>query len=109
MDLDVPKSITKSKTRLFDEVHWMVDCFLLSVLLDNLLRNAIHYGLENVLVVANGHFLQVEISVPSEGSFDDSGYGLKIVSRLCDVNNWNLIINSDSPCFVVTIDLDGTG
>jgi len=91
------------------EVHWMVDRFLLSVLLDNLLRNAIHHGLENVLVVANGHSLRVENSVPSEGSFDESGYGLKIVSRLCDVNNWNLIINSDGPCFIVTIDLDGTG
>jgi len=67
-DLDVPKCITKSKTRLFDEVHWMVDRFLLSALLDNLLCDAIHHGLENVLVVANGHSLRVENSVLSDGS-----------------------------------------
>ena len=66
-DLDVPKCITRSKTRLFDEVHWMVDRFLLSALLDNLLRNAIHHGLESVLVVANGHSMWVENSMPSDG------------------------------------------
>ncbi|WP_010323352.1 sensor histidine kinase [Marinobacterium stanieri] len=76
---------------------WHIHPFVLSVILDNLLRNALEYGDEGVRIEATATVLRVlnpcaefqEQTVPeaSLASPEHYGYGLQIVEQLCDKAN----------------------
>lgn len=86
-------------------IEWQVDHFLLSILLDNLIRNAIHHGQEQVRISANDSLLQVTNYISSENNAGNTGIGLDIISRLCEVNGWQHKVTKDHGHFVVEIEV----
>lgn len=62
---------------------------LTPVLVDNLLRNALAYAEDWVLVRADVHGIEIENDVPEHPrSSASTGYGLQIVSRICERQGW---------------------
>jgi len=86
-------------------IKWQVDHFLLSILLDNLIRNAIHHGQEEVMISANDSLLQVTNTISSENNTGNTGIGLDIISRLCEVIGWQQKVTRDHIYFIVEIEV----
>ena len=88
------------------QIQWQVDRFLLSILLDNLIRNSFRHGQEEVLIVAEDSSLQVSNCISSGDKTDNTGIGLDIVSRLCEVNGWLQKITRNQGRFTVDITIE---
>jgi hypothetical protein len=59
------------------------------VLIDNLLRNAIAYADTWILVRADARAIEIENDVREQPrSSASTGYGLQIVSRICERQGW---------------------
>jgi signal transduction histidine kinase len=74
------------------------------VLIDNLLRNAVAYADTWIAVRADARGIEIENDVPSQPrSSSSTGYGLQIVSRICERQDWVLMHGFESGRFTVRV------
>ncbi|KPF48856.1 hypothetical protein D621_15880 [beta proteobacterium AAP51] len=74
------------------------------VLIDNLLRNAVAYADTWIAVRADARGIEIENDVPSQPrSSSSTGYGLQIVSRICERQGWVLMQGFESGRFTVRV------
>jgi len=91
--------------KLNSELHWFVRQEFLSLLLANLIQNAIRHC--QGAVELEGYALGFKL----RNAFDEravaisKGIGLQIVQRLCDSQGWTLNIDWDKQYFVVEVGL----
>lgn len=65
--------------------NWPVPSFILSVIIDNLLRNALVHGSGDIEISndADSLLIRNRINDQADGEQDSHGYGLMIVEQLC--------------------------
>lgn len=79
------------------------DPIMLNILIHNLINNAIQHGGQRILITANQNSLIIANTLPDVLSIGGFGYGLEIVSRICEYAGWGLRIRSTRRTFSVKI------
>jgi len=87
------------------DIHWQVRPLMVSILLDNLLRNALLHSDQPVALIAHGKHLQVSNSIGSPTDAEQLGIGLQIVNRICDANHWAYKIDQGERHFSFSVEL----
>jgi signal transduction histidine kinase len=77
-----------------DEIQWQLKPVMLSMLIDNLLRNALQHGDKSIKITATLNQLCISNKTLQEIDFVQQGIGLQIVQRISDANNWHLNIET---------------
>ena len=84
---------------------WSLRGSMLSLLLDNLIRNALRHSSHSVEVTAHRWGLEVSNQLDSDQLDNKGEFGLQIVERICQQNAWQLEICPGAKQFVVTVRL----
>lgn len=78
---------------------------LCPVLIDNLLRNAVAYADTWIVVRADARGVEIENDVRQQPrSSSSTGYGLQIVSRICERQGWAFVYRCQSGRFAARVD-----
>jgi signal transduction histidine kinase len=113
------KSITM-ESNIDDQVKILLNSSLVSILLNNILSNAIRHNVENgkINVALNSASLMVKNTgpqheIPTEELFkrfrkgqssgDSIGLGLSIVKQICDLGNFNVELTYKEPWHTITV------
>jgi signal transduction histidine kinase len=86
---------------------------MLTMVLDNLIRNALKHGVDDISIIAHSNKITIENQTVVNTSFqqesntesplEGESIGLQIVERICLANNWELKITPQKQCFNVRI------
>lgn len=87
---------------------------MLTMVLDNLIRNALKHGVDDINITADSNKITIANETVANTSFEDEGeeeesviegesIGLQIVERICLANNWQLQITAREQRFDVSI------
>ncbi|WP_075173955.1 sensor histidine kinase [Neptunomonas phycophila] len=85
------------------EIHWHIRPLMLSILLDNLLRNALQHSDQSVSLNANGQKLTITNPISNAIDGEQQGVGLQIVNRICEASRWDYDINQSGNCFSFSV------
>ncbi|KPF47582.1 hypothetical protein IP87_00595 [beta proteobacterium AAP121] len=78
------------------------------VLIDNLLRNAVAHADRWIVVRADAHAIEIENDVPEQPRASSStGYGLQIVSRICERQGWAFACGREGAHFMARVSFQG--
>jgi signal transduction histidine kinase len=86
-----------------DEIQWQLKPVMLSMLIDNLLRNALQHGDKSIKITATLNQLCISNKTLQEIDFLQQGIGLQIVQRISDANNWHLHIETSDQQFKASL------
>jgi len=87
----------------FTELNWQLKPVMLTMVIENLVRNALRHGKEDINIIADQHSLTISNPHSLEHSFKEKGIGLQIVQRICDANQWTLEVSTQQAHFSVNI------
>jgi signal transduction histidine kinase len=87
----------------FVEFNWQLKPVMLTMVIENLLRNALRHGDGNIKISADQHALTISNHHSLAQCFKEKGIGLQIVQRICDANQWPLTIDAQQASFSVNI------
>jgi len=87
----------------FTELSWQLKPVMLTMVIENLVRNALRHGKEHINIIADQHSFTISNSHSLENSFKEKGIGLQIVQRICDANQWILEVRAQQTHFSVNI------
>ena len=87
---------------------------MLTMVLDNLIRNALKHGVDDINIIADSNKITIANQTVANASFEDEkegeenasegeSIGLQIVERICLANNWQLQITAQEQRFDVSI------
>ena len=82
---------------------WHLRPNMLSIVTDNLIRNALRHSSHHVDVIVNQQGMVVMNRLDAETDASQCGIGLQIVRRICDAEGWQLLINKERNSFEVSI------
>jgi signal transduction histidine kinase len=85
------------------EFNWQLKPVMLTMVIENLLRNALRHGDDAITISADQYCLTVSNQHSIQHSFKEKGIGLQIVQRICDANQWALEVNAQQTSFSVHI------
>lgn len=85
------------------ELNWQLKPVMLTMVIENLVRNALRHGEDKIEIIADQHSLTISNPHSLEHSFKEKGIGLQIVQRICDANQWQLKISAQQTYFSVNI------
>ena len=83
--------------------NWRLRPNMLSIVVDNLIRNALRHSSHHVDVIVKPRGLVVLNRLDAATDAGQCGIGLQIVRRICDAEGWQLLINNGNNCFEVEI------
>jgi len=86
-----------------DDIHWRLKPLMLSILLDNLIRNALQHSQHEVSIITGRQSLRVSNPVDAGENTERRGIGLQIVSRICEANGWRHLVEETPESFEVTV------
>lgn len=87
-----------------DDVSVQAPTAALTIVFDNLLRNALHYGEDRLTIALDTH--QVTFTNPlsaGQSHGDRFGYGLEIVQRICTQLGWACDTHATADRFIATV------
>ncbi|MGB0467676.1 MAG: histidine kinase dimerization/phospho-acceptor domain-containing protein [Pontibacterium sp.] len=91
------------------ELEWQAKPLMLSILMDNLIRNALQHSSQPICITASHASLEVQNPIDEaekdQARAEQQGFGLQIVKRICEANQWQCDIQSDNSRFSVCIRL----
>jgi len=97
-------AINRQRIRVnIEAIRWRLKPLMLSILLDNLIRNALQHSHHDVCISAGMQSLRVSNPVDAGTDNDRQGIGLQIVSRICQANGWHHQVDETPESFVVSV------
>jgi signal transduction histidine kinase len=93
-------------TRKISDINWNVRPLMLSILLDNLIRNALMHTDQAVCLSAHGKQLTITNTIGNPTDAEQLGIGLQIVSRICDANHWEYHIDHSETQFSFSLQVN---
>lgn len=85
------------------DVRWNVSLNTLSIMLDNLIRNALQHTNSDVLLRFNDSGFTIENEYVEDKKTQGEGIGLIIVERICSAENWQCIKSKDNDVFRIDV------
>jgi signal transduction histidine kinase len=86
-----------------DTIAWLSNRFLISILLDNLIHNALKYSSGDIHITAHNDHFTVSNAPIKVTNHSSTGLGLLIVQRICEAKGWQYAIESNDDRFKVVI------
>lgn len=99
----IPQIETERIEVTLADIQWYLKPVMLSMLVDNLLRNALQHGDRHIKITATKNQLCISNKTLKEVDFVQQGIGLQIVQRICDANNWHLNIETSELQFKASL------
>jgi signal transduction histidine kinase len=88
-----------------DSIDWQVRHDMLTIVVDNLIRNALQHSSKIIYFGASRGTLFIANITDGELSDAGNGIGIKIVRRICESSGWTCVVKLDDNSFNVTIDV----
>ena len=85
------------------DIHWRLKPVILTMVIDNLLRNALQHSDGNIKLVAQGMSLMISNTFSGDTELFTPGIGLQIVQRISEANHWRMSIATTGSLFKVTL------
>ncbi|MBB6520077.1 sensor histidine kinase [Pseudoteredinibacter isoporae] len=77
---------------------------MITVALQNLLRNAVNHGSGQIRIEGNIEYIQVSNPIAEQNSQDGYGYGQEIISRICEYHDWQATFSEVEQQYIARID-----
>lgn len=100
----------KEKTYLdLENICWQARPDMLTIVIDNLIRNASEHGTQDIHIVARDSYLSISNNWDQlDKRKSGVGIGLKIVQRICKSNNWDISYIDGHSSFTATLKFSPT-
>ena len=84
-------------------LDWTINSDLLTIVLDNLLRNATQHSTGTIHLSITTSEINISNHIDDELEQSRQGIGLQIVERICELNHWRYSVTTNDQTFAVTI------
>ncbi len=99
----IPSDEAKRVVLSGDTIAWRSNRFLISIILENLINNALKYSTGDILITANDNHFTVSNAPVNITKSSSTGLGLLIVQRICEAKGWQYQLNASDDIFNVII------